>query len=121
MPIGKPPSEHAEAVALARWLTYRGICFAHAPNEGKRSPAVAARLKAEGMSPGVPDYLIFSPVPDRPEIRGVAVELKRQPPSYRGPTVTQRRWLTALTEHGWACHVARGAEDAIEWLQRLGL
>ena len=117
----KPPSEHAEAVALARYLTLRRLTFAHAPNEGKRSPRAAAILKAEGMSPGVPDYLIFDRIPAQPEIRGVAIELKRRAPAYRAPTISQRRWLAALEAQGWLCHVARGAEDAIAWLVGIGL
>ncbi len=114
------PTEHAEAVAFASWLQRRGILFAHAPNEAKRSHALAARLRAEGMSPGVPDYLIFSRVPIHPEARGVAIELKRRRPAFRPPTISQRQWLARLEAEGWICYVAQGAQQGIEFLHGLG-
>lgn len=112
------PTEHEEACVLADWLTHRGLVFAHVPNEARRSFSLAARLKREGMSAGVPDYLIFSPSSSS-DARGFAIELKRR----TGGRVTpaQRGWLEDLRACGWECKVARGADEAIQWLTERGL
>ena len=83
--------------------------------------AAVVRHLAEGMQPGAPDYLIFVRVEASPDLRGVAIEMKRRPPDYRGPTLSQRQWLAGLAAEGWATHVAKGAEDAIAYCQGLGL
>ena len=116
----KPPSEHREQVALFRWLALRGIVAAHPPNEGRRSRVGGARLKAAGLSRGLPDVLIFSPVPRHPAARGVAIEMKRRKPAQSRVTKAQREWLTTLKECGWISFVAYGAVDAIERLSELG-
>lgn len=104
--------EHAEAVALMRlvrmhenrWPALKMLF--HVPNGGARSKAAAGKLKAEGVRPGVPDYLL----PVRAgQFVGLAVELKacggRVEPA-------QREWLDALKSQGWLCDVAYGAEEA---------
>ena len=120
-PIRRAPTEHAEACKFAQWLRMRRILFLHGPNEGKRNATIARRLKAEGLQPGAPDFLCFARIESSPEIRGVAIEMKRRAPNYRGPTLTQRRWLEDLQAQGWAVHVARGADDAIAFCVNLGL
>ena len=60
-------SEHDEQVALFQWAGYQlGACPELAlmfaiPNGGDRHPAVAGKLRDEGVKAGVPD--IFLPVP----------------------------------------------------------
>lgn len=49
------------------------------PNGDKRDPRIAAKLKAEGVKPGVPD--IFLPVP-RSVFHGLYIELKRPESTY---------------------------------------
>lgn len=111
------PHEHVEMVALARWLDMRRLVWCHPPNEAKRSFAVAARLRAEGLKTGVPDVLIFTPPTAQPG-RGVALELKRKV----GGVVSddQRRWLEDLRRCGWVTLVARGADEAIKLLLGCG-
>lgn len=111
-------SEHTEMVALARWLDFVGVLWAHPANEGKRSWRNGARLKAEGLRKGLPDVLVFSPPPSLKGAKGMAIELKRE----RGGKVSedQRRWLIELAAIGWVAIIARGAREAIAELQKYG-
>lgn len=72
-------TEHEEQKALIEWSAWMSnarpelsLMFA-VPNGGDRHPAVAAKLKAEGVKAGVPD--IFLPVP-RNGYHGLFIELK---------------------------------------------
>ena len=98
------PSEHAEQREFVSWFRkrHRFVRIIAIPNGGQRSIATAARLKAEGVMPGVPDLFI-------PAWR-VWIEMKRE----KGGTVSadQKKWIAYLTECGYRCFVARGAEDA---------
>lgn len=114
-----PPSEAFEQKALARWLTFRKLLWCHVPNGGPRHIFAARNLQAQGVMPGVPDILIFSPPPASPSLRGVAIELKREG-KIGVVSPAQKRWLAALTDAGWATRVARGAAEAIAWLHDLG-
>ena len=106
------PSEHHEAVALmqivamheGRWPELK-MLFA-VPNGGARHPAVAAKLKSEGVKPGVPDYLM--PVKNE-QYAGLAIELKIKG---NRPTKTQIEWHRALASQGWHVVVAYGAQEA---------
>ena len=115
---GAFPAEDVEQVALAQYLDYKGLKWAHVPNGGQRSKAVAGKLKAQGVKPGVPDCLIFETPPNYPMAKGVAIELKR----IKGGTVSQeqRGWLDHLGSQGWCCHVARGWKDAQAFLTEMG-
>jgi hypothetical protein len=101
-------TEHAEAVALmrmvrlheARWPELR-LLYA-IPNGGDRHPVVAAKMKAEGVRAGVPDYCL--PVA-RGGYHGLYVELKT-PTGY--PSREQRAWIAALREQGYRAEVCRG-------------
>ena len=116
------PRETDEAKTLAAWMDAKRLCYCHVPNGGYSLGgnrfAQASKLRAEGLKTGVPDYLIFDPPPSRPECPGAALELKRR----TGSKVSdeQREWIEALTIRGWAVTVARGADEAIEWLRGLG-
>lgn len=76
---GLAPSEHTEGVRLMRALSYHlgGTpelrWFFHVPNGGWRNRTVAAKLKGEGLKPGVADYCL--PVP-RGGFNGLFLELK---------------------------------------------
>lgn len=114
------PSEHSEAVQLMhlvrlhepqhpdlRWL------FA-VPNGGHRSKVAAGKLKAEGVKPGVPDYLLPVPRPQWHTVTdayaGLAIELKRT----RGGSTSaeQREWLAMLEDQGWRVAVCKGHRHA---------
>ena len=101
----KIPSEHAEQAELVQWFRrkYAPCRIFAIPNGGFRSRATAARLKAEGVSAGVPDLFVpFS---------RLWIEMKRTKGGKLSPE--QRDWQRYLVDecgHTWiVCH---GAEDA---------
>jgi hypothetical protein len=120
LPKARVPTELQEQIALAAWLTRRGVWFCHPPNEGRRSRAQGARLKAAGMQSGVPDILIFDRPPTDPEASGTAIELKRVNGRPSQVSDNQRKWLEALELRGWKVRVAYGCDDACKWLLELG-
>ena len=110
---GVIPTEHSEQCAVAQWLQWRHVWFFAIPNGAKMGPAECAKMKREGLRPGVPDLLIVD--------RGLklAVEMKRRKGGVVSPE--QRDAMAHLGGQGFVCYVARGAEDAIGWLTGMGL
>lgn len=107
------PREHDEQVALFAWAAlyssqHPEITLMHAiPNGGKRDLIAAARLKAEGVKPGVPDICL--PVP-RGDKHGMYIELKRRKGGHA--TLGQMTWLDALARQGYHCMLCYGWEHA---------
>jgi hypothetical protein len=97
------PDEHEIQVAFFANIDDEGeqkrrpaLAFVFAvPNGGKRAPAVAAKLKAEGVRRGVPD--VWCPVP-RDRYCGLVIEFKRPGAA---TTPEQADWLAALARVGW--------------------
>lgn len=119
--IESNPLEEVEQITVVDWLSVHNIRFHASPNGGLRHPVVAMRMKRMGCSPGFPDIMIF----DRPRIVengliyvGAAIEMKRRKGGKVSPE--QREWIEALKELGWACCIARGCDEAIEFLKELG-
>lgn len=112
------PTEDEEQRVVVQWLELHGVLFCHVPNGGYRRPVEAAIFRGLGVRAGVPDFLIFDPPPMEPHRPGVALEMKRRV----GGRVSesQRFWLEALGARGWYTAVCRGADEAIETLERLG-
>lgn len=110
--------EHHEQVILVQWLRRTGILFAAIPNGARTSLSVAKRLKAEGLSAGMPDLLIFD-VPEGKTFIGVAIELKRADGKGRA-SPEQMEWLAQLSARGWCALVCHGAADALMRLSELG-
>lgn len=58
------PTESVEQQCLFRWAAFAQAAHPelrllyHIPNEGERSKATGARLKREGLKPGVPDLYL---------------------------------------------------------------
>lgn len=77
------------------------------PNGGWRDIRTAARLKAEGVTPGVPDLFI-------PEW-GVFIEMKKR--SGGRVSAAQRDWLRYLNSVGYHAFVCAGADDAMHILK----
>lgn len=98
------PSEHAEQVAIVAWFRVRwpGVRIFAIPNGGARNVVVASKLKAEGVSPGVPDLHV-------PAWR-LWVEVKRAKGGRLSPE--QRDWIGYLESIGDACLVVKGFDDA---------
>src|SRR5262245_9032875 len=106
----KPPTqrEHEEQKALFTWAALAAgkrpelaLMFA-IPNGGQRHPAVAKKLKAEGVKAGVPDICL--PVA-RGDYNGLYVELK----TVNGrATDTQKQWMADLAKQGYAVQLCYG-------------
>ncbi len=79
------------------------------PNGGWRHPATAARLKAQGVRPGVPDLFLMVP---RGTFHGLYIEMKRLKGGFLSPA--QLAFLTYASEAGYAANVATGALDAVD-------
>ncbi len=107
-------SEHDEQAALFKWATlhtgrYPELALLFAiPNGGKRDPATAVRLQAEGVKPGVPDVCL--PVA-RQGWHGLFIELKY---GRNKPEPRQLEWLERLTEQGYLAIVCWGWQEAVE-------
>ena len=97
-------SEHEEQRLFVQWFrrTYPKRRIFAIPNGGGRSISQASKLKAEGVSSGVPDLLI----PDGM----IWVEMKRS----RGGSVSadQKDWHSYLEAIGHTVIIGRGFEDA---------
>lgn len=104
MMIDRLPTEHEEQREFVSWFrkTYPSVRIFAIPNGGARSPSVAGRLKAEGVSKGVPDLYI-------PAWR-VWVEMKRQKGGAVSPE--QKDWHKYLESIGDCVIVANGCTVA---------
>jgi len=110
-------SEHQLQVAVVKWARLQAgahpalaAVFA-VPNGARTSMGVAAKLSAEGMSPGVPDLALPLPAGGH---AGLWVEMKT-------PTGTvshqQKAWHLVLASAGHRVVVCRSIEAAIEELR----
>jgi hypothetical protein len=99
-------SEHYEQREFVSWFrkTYPDVRIFAIPNGGWRSRITAAKLKAEGASPGVPDLFIPAWL--------VWVEMKRS----KGGMLSdkQKDWRQYLLSIGHTFILANGKEQAIE-------
>ncbi len=105
------PSEHAEQVAFVKWfrLQFPGVRIIAIPNGGARNRIVAIKLKAEGVSAGVPDLYIPA--------WHTWIEMKRKHGGRLSPV--QVDWIGYLTGCGDIVMVTHEAEDAIAQLTAL--
>lgn len=111
-------SEHQLQAAVVRWarlqvsvLPALAALFA-VPNGARTSMGTAAKLSAEGMSPGVPDLAIPLPVAGGPT--GLWIEMKT-PTGRVSPE--QLAWHAVLSEAGHRVVVCRSSEAAIAELR----
>lgn len=109
------PTEYQECQVFHRYLELKGIKHTHIGNEsqlgGRAGIIRGTKLKAIGQSRGFPDYLLVV------NSQLVAIEMKRQKGGHTSPE--QKQWLEALTGCGVKCFVCRGANQAIETVERL--
>ena len=109
------PSEHEEQKAFFMWLAYTGNRFPECnrffavPNGGERHRAVAAKLKAEGVKPGIPDT--FLPVP-RKGYHGLWLEMKRIKGSQTSSD--QKEWIQYLNDAGYMALIVKGWRKAAQ-------
>jgi hypothetical protein len=110
------PSEHDEAVALMQAIEVwqgrypvLGLLYA-IPNGGDRHPVVAAKMKAEGVKAGVPDYCLPAA---RAGFHGLYIELKT---ATGRASREQAQWVQDLRAEGYRAEVCRGWEQALRVL-----
>ena len=109
-------TEHAEQVALLHWVRLHESRWPELtlllaiPNGGHRHPAVAGKLKAEGVRSGIPDLYLPSA---RGGAYGLWIEMKAP-----GGKLSQRQKITLiqLREQGYSACVCYGWEDAARTL-----
>jgi hypothetical protein len=99
-----PPSEHDEQAGLVAWFRakFPGVLIFAIPNGGHRSMSEAKKLKAEGVTAGVPD--IFVPM------WSLWIEMKRQRGGRLSPE--QKDMIEYLEGIGHTVIVGKGATDA---------
>jgi len=79
----------------------------HPANGGARSKGEGGKLKAMGVRPGVPDFML--PIPVMPW-NGLAIELKTATGAL---TQTQQEWAESLSKGGYLVGVARSLEEFV--------
>jgi len=117
--------EHKEAVLLMEWRRLQVGAYPqlrqlfHIPNGGKRNRIAGAKLKAEGVRPGVSDYLL--PVMrmnwENHEIEycGLWIELKVKG-NY--PTPDQHEFMNDMRDQSYAAYWCFGWEQAVSILMQ---
>jgi hypothetical protein len=109
--VEKVKSEDMEQAEFVMWM--RQIHPEHRifaiPNGGWRSKATVMKLKATGVSPGVPDLFIPS--------LGLFIEMKRT----KGGRVStdQTDWLRYLRSIGYKAEVCYGKDEAINLVSKI--
>lgn len=81
----------------------------HSPNGGGRSKAESGILKAMGVKPGVPDFIL--PFPSEGGYQGLAIELKSE---IGRLSDDQRAWLRHAYQQGWCVSVVRTLEQHMD-------
>ena len=128
-------SEHTHQVQVILWANlmekrkYPMLRFLYAvPNGGARHPIVAAKLKAEGVKPGVLDLCLPYPIKANMVPRsinyyqsfkycGLYIEMKTLTPKGR-LSDDQKEWIEYLKGVGYKVVVAWTADEAIEEIER---
>lgn len=113
------PTEHQIQVTFFQWwdawAPTKGhpsqLCFA-IPNGGKRSRAVAGKLKAEGVKKGVADVCLAIPMD---QFHGLFLEFKR--PGGK-PTPEQAAFLYEVRRRGYNALVVWTVQEAIRAVQQ---
>jgi hypothetical protein len=101
-------SEHNHQVAWFKWFRYQfpDVLAYAIPNGGKRNKIVAAKLKAEGVTAGIPDIFIADGKP------GMFIEMKD--PKKGTVSKTQKEIMPRLIEAGYTVVVCYGWDEAKE-------
>ena len=106
------PSENTIQAQVIRWADLQARVYPelsrlfHVPNGGHRHAAVAAKLKGQGVKPGVPDLCL--PVP-RFGCPGLWIEMKT---SDGRVSTSQRDWIAYLKQAGYRVEVCRSFDQA---------
>lgn len=104
-------TEHQEQSNFVQWLEIKhpAVRLFAIPNGGLRNKVVAAKLKREGVRPGVPDVFI-------PGLH-LFIEFKRVKGS--STSAYQKDWIAYLKEIGYRVEVCKGCDDAINVIKQI--
>lgn len=102
--------EWARQMAALKWPEL-SLMF-HIPNGGKRNRIEAARFKAQGVLPGVPD--VFLPVA-RCGYHGLFIEMKRQQNGH--VSEYQKEMIESLRKQGYLVEVCKGFQAAADLIE----
>lgn len=108
-------SEHAETVDFAEWLFYMqaqgkiDLYSKIAHETYTKSWSIKRKNKTEGVKPGVPDFIVV--------VNGWVLfpELKRMKGGVVSPE--QKEWILKLQNKQTAAIVAKGASEAIKFIE----
>ena len=108
-----PQSEHQLQSACIKWfdLQYPHLsrCLFAIPNGGQRHPAVAAKLKKEGVRSGVADLFLMIPSTNMDDFHhGVFIELKV---GRNKQTETQKEFETLAISKGYKYYLCRSLDE----------
>lgn len=113
--IVKTHPEDRLQTACVRWFDYQHASLSwalfHVPNGGRRNPKEAARFKAMGVRPGVPDLLLLLP---RGGNAYLAIELKA---GKNTQTQAQKDYQRRMNANGGVYVIVRSIEDFIETIE----
>lgn len=106
------PYESAEQAAVIQWWglqypDYDILLFA-IPNGGLRNKVTAAKLKKEGVKPGVADLFLCLP---NGIYHGLFIEMKREKGGRQADS--QKAFQAAVEEQGYCYVVACGFKEAV--------
>lgn len=102
--------EHRIQCAIVKWFYYaypqcRGGLFFAVPNGGHRNIQTAARLKAEGVTSGVSDLLLFVA---RRGYHALCVEVKTMTGRQ---SENQKNWECRVKEQGFCYHIVHSLDE----------
>jgi len=86
-------------------------CIFAIPNGGSRNIGTARKLKAEGVTPGIPDVMVPIPISCKGYcVSGLYIEFKTKKGSL---SKDQKKMCLALRELGYAVEICRSSQEAI--------
>ena len=107
----KVKSEDLEQAELVQWIRRnhpQHRVFA-VPNGGFRTKASVMKLKATGVTAGIPDLCI-------PSLK-IYIEMKRTKGGVTSPE--QKDWIRYLSNNGYHARVCKGKDDAIKFIEEV--
>lgn len=109
--LGTNPTEHEECVTLAQYLDFlqrtgKVLLYSHIPQETfTNSWGVKLRNKLEGVTIGVPDYLIVT-------AKNVLLFIEMKRVGGRNPRPEQQKWLDVLNGCTIPAACCKGFDEA---------
>lgn len=107
--IIRVPTEAQEHAAVVKYLAYKypKARVQHSANEGKRSFTAQKEIKAQGVSKGYPDLVLY----DWRSTRVLHLELKRIKGSKTSKE--QKEWIEWLKGAGHEAVICKGYDEAV--------